>query len=313
MTTASARPWLLRPADTAHRPPRVPAGVEYHRVLAGPRRRILRGVLAIFLVLLGLVVFSVAMNALSARADAMLGNDPTAYTPLRHAGAMVGLALLTPWSMLLQRVLYGLPAASLHSVGSRFRFDVMGKALIVFGPLFLAANTASYLLPVESVPWSQAELVAMFLATLLLTPLQAAGEEYGVRGLAFRVLGSWTRNPTAGLVLAIAVTSVGFTLMHGSTDPYVIVWYMTLWTSLGVITWRTGGLEVAVVLHAVLNTFNFVAAFLLHIDFGSAIQGRAEVTGADFLLLPAGVVAAIAAAIWWHTRTSGPARTPADS
>lgn len=309
MTPEPRQPWLLKPTPTTPSSP-VPEGVQYHRVLAGPKRRILRGVLAIFLMLLGLVVFAVVMRTLSALADTALGNDPVGYTPMRHIGDMLGLALLIPWSMLIQRVLYGVPAASLHSVASAFRFEVMGKALLVFAPLFFLANMAGYFLPAEGVPWSQSELMALFVATMVLTPLQAAGEEYGVRGLAFRVLGSWTRSPLLGLVLAITVTSVGFTLMHGSSDPYSIIWYLALWGSLGVITWRTGGLEVPVVLHAVLNTFNFVAAFVLQLDFAAAINSRSDVSGASFLLLPAAVIVVIAAVIWWHTRKTGPALTP---
>jgi len=46
---------------------------------------------------------------------------------------MVSPALLIPWSMLIQRWLYGVPGASLHSVVSRFRFEVFGRALLVLG------------------------------------------------------------------------------------------------------------------------------------------------------------------------------------
>lgn len=301
--------WLLD-AETSKNLPSISAGVEYHRVLAGERRRVLRGILAIFLTMAGLVGFSIAVGALTALLDTRLGNDPTDYTPLRHAGAMIGLALLLPWSMLLQRWLYGVPGISLHSVISRFRFAVFGRALVVFGPVWLAVNMVGFFLPgAETVPWSQTELMAMLLVTLLLTPLQAAGEEYGVRGLMFRVVGGWTRSSKLGLILAIVVTSVLFTVMHGSADPYIVGWYMSLWVGLGIITWRTGGLEIPVLLHAVLNTFNFVAAFTLHIDFGAAIGDRPGTTGEPYLLLPGMVVLGFAALIWWWTRKTGPALT----
>jgi hypothetical protein len=57
------------------------------------------------------------------------------YTPLTHAAAMASLALLLPWSMVIQRWLYGVPGASLHSVFSRFRF---ARALLLVGPVWVA-------------------------------------------------------------------------------------------------------------------------------------------------------------------------------
>ncbi|WGW10516.1 type II CAAX endopeptidase family protein [Saxibacter everestensis] len=310
MKTTTNPVWLLTPRGPKNISS-VPSGVEYHRVLAGDDRHIARGILAIVLLLAGLVFFSLATGWVSALIDTQLGNSPTDYTPVRHAGSMIGLALLIPWSMLIQRWLYGVPAASLHSVTSWFRFDLLGKALLVFGPAWLIVNGLGFLAPAEEVPWSQTDLIAMFLVTFLLTPLQTTGEEYGFRGLAFRVIGSWTRSPRAGLVAGVVVTSVLFTAMHGSTDPYIITWYLTLFTCLAIITWRTGGLEIAIVLHAILNTLTFIAAFYLRVDFGAAIQDRSAGVGTPYQLLPALAVIAITAVIWWWTRKTGPALTPA--
>lgn len=306
----STIPWLIRNDDPSPTTPTGPDAVEYHRVLAGEKRRIPRGILTIVLLAAGLVLFSVAAAALSVRVDAWLGNDTAAYTPLRHAASMIGLALLLPWSMLLQRWLYGVPMASLHSVASRFRFDVFGKCLLVFGPVWLVVNTVSFFLPAEVAPWSQSDLVAIALITVLLTPLQTTGEEYAVRGLAFRVIGSWFRSPRVGLVAGIVATSVLFTLAHGSTDLYITVWYLTLFTCLAIITWRTGGLEIAVVLHAVLNTSAFLGAFLLRIDFGSALQDRSAGVGTPLQLLPALAVAVITVVVLVWTRRTGPVLTP---
>ncbi|MFI7068912.1 lysostaphin resistance A-like protein [Micromonospora sediminicola] len=294
--------------------PSVPTGVEYHRVLAGEKRRIGRGVLAILLLLAGLVVFPTVIGRAAALIDVRMGNTPpilggTDYTPLYHASSMFALGLLIPWSMLIQRWLYGVPGASLHSVTSRFRFDLLGKSLLIFGPAWLVVNALGALTPVEEVPWSQTDLVAIFLATILLTPLQSAGEEYGVRGLIFRVIGSWTRSPRAGLIAGVLLSSALFTAAHGATDPYIIVWYFTLWTGLAIITWRTGGLEIAVMLHAVLNTFSLILAVSLRVDLGSALQDRSAGVGTPYQLVPAFAVVVITAAIWWRTRKTGPALT----
>ncbi|MEU9885027.1 CPBP family intramembrane glutamic endopeptidase [Sphaerisporangium sp. NPDC051011] len=315
MTMTTTQNWLLSPGE-AKNPPMVPAGVEYHRVLAGDKRRIGRGILAIVLLAAGFVIFPTVIGRALAPIDVQMGHTPpilggTDYTPLFHAGSMISLALLVPWSMLIQRWLYGVPGASLHSVTARFRFDLFGKALLVFGPAWLVVNVLGAIAPQQEGAWSRADLIAFFLATLLLTPLQAAGEEYGVRGLIFRVIGSWFRGPKAGLIAGILITSVLFTAAHGSTDPYIIVWYFVLWTGLAIITWRTGGIEVAVVLHAILNTSSLIVAPYLRVDLGAVLQDRSAGAGSPYLLVPTIAVIVITAIVWWRTRKSGPALTPA--
>lgn len=316
MTTDTHPGWLMHPAEPV-RARSVPAGVEYHRVLASDSRRIGRGILAIVLVLAGVFVFPTVIGFALAPVDARLGNTTPIvggddYTPLYHAGSMASLALLIPWSMLLQRWLYGVPGASLHSVTSRFRFDLLGKALVVFGPAWLVVIVLGFLAPADQTPWTRTDLIAILLGTLLLTPLQSAGEEYGVRGLMFRVVGGWTRGARAGLVAGVLATSVLFTLVHGSTDPYINVWYLTLWSSLALITWRTGGVEIAIVLHALLNTTSLVVAPYLRADLGVQLSDRSAGVGTPYLLVPAAVVALITAIIWWWTRRTGPALTPRD-
>ncbi|GAA4725471.1 CAAX protease self-immunity [Promicromonospora umidemergens] len=314
MATTVAPSWLLSPGESRHAQA-VPGGVEYHRVLAGDRRRIGRGILAIVLLLAGIVVFPTVIGRLLGLVDLQMGNTTPIlggndYTPLYHAGSMISLALLAPWSMLIQRWLYGIPAASLHSVTSRFRFDVLGKALIVFGPAWLLVNVIGFFGPSDEVPWSRLDLIGIFVGTLLLTPLQTTGEEYGARGLMFRVIGSWTRSRRAGLIAGVLVSSIIFTAVHASTDVYINTWYMVLWCCLAIITWRTGGLEIAIVLHAVLNTVALLGAPLFRIDLGGALADRSAGVGSPTQLIPTAAVIVITALVWWWTRRSGPALTP---
>ncbi|WHT20670.1 hypothetical protein N8J89_06255 [Crossiella sp. CA-258035] len=173
MTVTDRDPWLLR-GDRPVWTPAVPAGVEYHRVYASEKRRILRGIVAIVLLVAGFVGFAVLDAAVFAR------SGPS--TPLRQAAGALGLAALIPYSMLVQRVLYGVPAGSLHSVAGRFRFGVLGRALLVFGPLLLVVIAVGSLGAGGSVPWTSANLVWFFVIGMLLTPLGAAATRHIAAG-----------------------------------------------------------------------------------------------------------------------------------
>ncbi|MEU4362623.1 CPBP family intramembrane glutamic endopeptidase [Promicromonospora sp. NPDC023987] len=295
-----------------HRTNTIPPEVEYHRVLAGEKRRIGRGVLAIVLLIGGLLIFSIALTAAATALDDAIGTDGgPAYSPLIHAAGLASVAFLIPWSMLIQRWLYGVRGPSLHSVISRFRFDIFGRALVLILPAWIILLGVLYLAPVpEGTPWPNTDVLWFILATLLLTPLQAAGEEYGYRGLVFRVAGGWARGARAGLVVGVLVSSVVFAAIHVSTDVWLNVHYLVFAVGTALITWRTGGLEVAVVLHAGINTLTFVLEAALQQDFSVLADRSAGVGEAAATLGPAVVIVLTTVVVWMVTRRTGPARTP---
>lgn len=279
--------------------------VEYHRVLAGDRRRVGRGILALVLLLGGLLVFSVVLSVGAAALDDRGGDD--SYTPLTHAVAMVSSALLLPWSMIIQRWLYGVPGASLHSVFSRFRFDMFSRALLLVLPVCVVALVVNdYLAPEPRSMWSDTDVLWFLAATLLLTPLQAAGEEYGFRGLIFRVVGSWTRGSRSGLVLGLIVMAVTFAASHAAGDAWLNLWYVVLAVGTGLITWRTGGLEIAIVLHALWNTLGFVFSAALRSDLNSVVTDRDAGAAPAATLIPSAVVLVTVVIVWFTTRHTGP-------
>jgi uncharacterized protein len=294
-----------------HRASTLPPGVEYHRVLAGGTRRIGRGLLAIALLIGGLAVSTVVLTAGAALVDAAIGIEGrVAYTPLIHAAGMVSVALLIPWSMLIQRWLYGVRGASLHSVVSRFRFDVFGRALLLIVPAWVVALVFQYWSPLPQTAWTYSDVLWMLVATILLTPLQAAGEEYGLRGLVLRVAGGWTRGARAGLAVGVLVSSGIFAVIHLSTDPWLNLWYLIFAVGTALITWRTGGIEIAVVVHAGYNTLSFVFEAAFRVDLATVATDRSAGAGSAAVLIPGAVVVATALLVWLRTRRIGPARTP---
>lgn len=248
------------------------SGREYHRAYAGEKRRIGRGVLAIALVFVGLFGFGGVAAWAGAQADLALGYvNPTLggddFTPVFHASNAVGIALLIPWAILIQRWLYGVRGATLLSVRSRFRFDVFGRALLLIGPVaVLTVAGLSLISPASEAAWTAPQLIGVLTVTLLLTPLQAAGEEFGFRGVVFRAASSWARGPRAGLVVGVGVSTIAFTVMHPATSVWLTVNYAVLGLCASLITWRTGGIEIAVVLHALNNVLSSAYAQTLHHD-----------------------------------------------
>ena len=154
---AMTQHWILQVDDPAPTPP-VPAGVEYHRVYARARCGILRGIAALTLLVIGLVGFAMLLDTMSVIVDRELFGRSGPSTPLKQAAGALSMALLIPYCMLLQRVLYGLPPKSLHSVAGRFRYGVFGRALLGFGPLVLIAVAFVSLDESGSVPWATADL-----------------------------------------------------------------------------------------------------------------------------------------------------------
>jgi membrane protease YdiL (CAAX protease family) len=297
-------------------PKSVAGDVEYHRVLAGEKRRIGRGILAIVLLVGGMFGAIQVLFLLGAMIDQLIRPEgaeaPGGLTPVTFASTLAATALLIPWSMLLQRWLYGVRGPSLHSVVSRFRFDLFGRALLIVLPLMLIALAITeFLEPRGSTAWSSADLVAFAVVIVLLVPLQSAGEEYAVRGLVFRVTGSWAHGRWASLILGIVVSTAVFAVIHAAGDVWWNVFYVLFSLTTGLVTWRTGGVEIAAVIHAVYNVVTMMFWLVLHADFAERFDRSAgAVTPA--LIVPSTIAfIAVTVIVWLSTRRSGPARTPA--
>ena len=284
--------------------------VEYHRGLAGGKRRIGRGILAIALLLGGMQFFIFVLVIIAALIDSAIGTEAsTGYTPLVNAAGAFSVALLIPWSMLIQRWLYGVRGGSLSSVLSRFRFDILGRALVVVLPVIGVFQIVYYWTPLPQTSWAYHDTLLLVATAVVLTPFQAAGEEYGFRGLILRVVGGWTRSPRAGLILAILVSSLIFALVHFSTSGLLNLWYLAFAVGTAWITWRTGGLEIAVVLHAVFNATQFVIDAALHVDPAAATDRSAAAVDLS-VLMPVPLVIGTVIVVAIGTRRTGTVLTP---
>jgi len=89
---------------------------------------------------------------------------------------------------------------------------------------------------------------------LLLTPFQAAAEEYVFRGFLAQMLGSWVRYAPVAIIVPTAL----FASLH-LYDAAGLASVAIFGFGAAVVVWRTGGLEAGITYH----TLNNIAAFLL--------------------------------------------------
>lgn len=303
MTTAS----LNQSSATV---PELPAHA-YHERLAIERPPVWRGIVALALLIGGFFAFSAIFSGLGLLVDVLTGRysggQQVQITPAMLAGSMVALAMLTPWSMLLQKWFFRVPMRSLHSLRQVFRWGLLGRTAVIVIPIWAVYLAVfNLLMPAPTADYPVAELLAYFVIALTITPLQAAGEEYAFRGLVFRIAASWGRGPRSALLLGIAVSAILFMLAHFAFDPWLNLYYLTFGVSLAVITWRTGGIELAVMFHAVNNSLAFIVGAVLSSDVTKGFDRSAGVVNAT-MLLPSAMLAVAAAITWWRTR-GGPAR-----
>ncbi|MFT3862498.1 lysostaphin resistance A-like protein [Micropruina sp.] len=90
---------------------------------------------------------------------------------------------------------------------------------------------------------------------VLIIPLQAAGEEYLFRGLLMQAIGHWLRAPVWGLLLSVPLFVFGHSYDAWGLASIGVFAAVATW-----LTWRTGGLEAAIAMHAVNNAVVFVMA-----------------------------------------------------
>lgn len=287
--------------------------VEYHQMYRTPRLRWWKSLLLIvsfvaaYLIVSGVLQLgAIAIDIARGRVQSsdLLAGQIT-LTPVLLLSVNLTNALSIPIAMLLQRAFFGQRGQWLHSVTGRFRWRLMARSAVIVVPVWALFTTASALLsPGPPGTGLTGESIALLVIVLLTTPFQAAGEEYGARGLLAKAAGSWTANPLTALLIATAVSSVLFMLAHGAGDPWLILYYFVFGVALSVVTWRTGGLEVAVLIHAVNNMVVFGISILSGQDLSQSLD-RSDGVGSPLILVPMVLMAALVALVWWLGRRTG--------
>ena len=193
-------------------------------------------------------------------------------TPAGLALLNIVIAAAIPASWAITWWLHRLKPRWLSSIRPRLRWRFLLVCLGLSVVALIASLGVGLLLPLapgESPVGEVNEFTSrtrdFVLVILLLTPLQAAGEEYLFRGYLTQAFGSlvWARR--ASQALAVLGPALIFALFHGfSQDAPVFFDRFAFGVVAGILVIRTGGLEAAIAMH-VLNNF---LAFGLALAFG---------------------------------------------
>jgi membrane protease YdiL (CAAX protease family) len=218
---------------------------------------------------LGLLVFAVVYVVVGA-ITLVLGVVGLVAAGPRNPGELSdpGFLLITnlatmvaiPVVWLLWVAAHGMRIGWSSSVLGRLRWRLLAPyvplALVTIGVAICLSLLLGGLLGSAAGP--VADFGLLLVVVLLTTPLQSAAEEYLFRGYLSQAVAGWVGRPVAGAVVAGLVTATLFSLAHLPPDLATFVQRLVVGLAASAVVWLTGGLEAAIVLHAVNNVVVFV-------------------------------------------------------
>jgi membrane protease YdiL (CAAX protease family) len=263
------------------------AGLPYHLLLLGGRPGWWRYVVGILLLGGGLVVIAPFVLLVPFMAWFVVDGQPVVDsterlldlsdpTPLGLAYLNLALASAIPLTWLVVRVVHGLRPAWLASVRPRLRWRYLVACLGVSVVALMATLAVSAVLPAQG---DGAELSGRlndftdttrdFLVVLvLLTPLQAAGEEYAFRGYLMQAFGGLFRSRWVAVVASAFIFGCAHGL--GQSAPIFFDRFAFGLVS-GTLVVLTGGLEAGIAMHVLNNWLAFGLA-LAYGEMGSTLN-----------------------------------------
>jgi membrane protease YdiL (CAAX protease family) len=218
----------------------------------------------------GLLAFVVLLVSGQSLDEAVATIDVTQeVTPFGLGMLNVVLALGIPIAFLVSWLLHRLKPRWLSSIGPRLRW----RYLVACVGLAFVALIASVLVgvvvpqPEASAPMGDVNEFTtrtgyFLLVILLLTPWQAAAEEYVFRGYFTQAFGSLTADLWVSRCLAVGLPALLFAMAHGVQEPPVFFDRFAFGVVAGILVIATGGLEAAIAMHVLNNFFAFGIALM---------------------------------------------------
>jgi len=253
---------------------------ELHRVGRPGAWRSIVGAVLLLVLVFGLVPLAAGLLALVLLlATGDTAEQAAAVLDVTQEATPAGLALLNaiiaaaiPLTFLVTWWLHRLKPRWVSSVAPRLRWGYLLVCLGLSVVALMASLGVAMLLPVSAgdVPVGTvndftAQTRDFIIVILLLTPLQAAGEEYLFRGYLTQAFGSLVWGRRVSQALAVLGPALIFALFHGLSQDWPVFFdRFAFGVVAGILVIRTGGLEAPIAMH-VLNNF---LAFGLALAFG---------------------------------------------
>jgi membrane protease YdiL (CAAX protease family) len=198
-------------------------------------------------------------------------------TPSGLAYLNLSLAAAIPLTWLVVRFVHGLRPGWLASVRPRLRWRYLGACLAVAVVALVATVVVSAVLPSSAGDGTEISgTLNDFTSTtrdfvivlVLLTPLQAAGEEYAFRGYLMQAFGGLFRSRWVAVVASAFI----FGLAHGLGQSIPVFFdRFAFGLVAGALVVLTGGLEAGIAMHVLNNWLAFGLA-LAYGDMGSTLN-----------------------------------------
>lgn len=282
----------------------------YPQLLRGPRWRWWKPLLSLLLLVgigsLFIIALSLVGEVIGA-GGGPLGSIADDYSPISTLVVDLMLATLIPAAGLATWAVHRIRPGFVSSVVGRLRWRWLLRCTLVVFPVWVLYLGVTTLLDPPT-PGRPAQWGLLLALAVVVTPFQAAGEEYLFRGWLVQNVSGYFRHPMVGLVVSTVVSAGLFSLAHGSLDPWVIASISTLAVAACYANWRVGGLEAGIALHLVNN----VTVGVLTTTIGGYADAfvSEETTGTAMEVVVGVLVHAIAVAlILWQARRSPLART----
>jgi membrane protease YdiL (CAAX protease family) len=219
--------------------------------------------------------------------------------PITFAFAIGSIALMLPAIILAMLIMGPRPLGLLSSVAGRLRWGWLARciplALAVYGVVF----TLSFLFDsavgaAPAAPVVTSTTLALIVLALVLTPLQATAEEYVFRGYLMQTIGGWLKHPAWAILLPVPLFAIGHDYdLWGLADVAIFG------IAAGWLTWRTGGLEAAIVAHVINNTALIVLGAFGFVDLNAD-------SGSPFALaMTVVIMVSYSALVVWQAKRSG--------
>jgi len=272
-------------------------GLPYHLILLAGRHGWWRYLVGVAVTILGLLVvaplvllvpfsiwFLVDGQSLVDSIATMLDLDTP--TPLGLAYLNLSLAAAIPLTWFVVWFVHGLRPGWLASVKPRIRWTYLVACLGVSVVALAATLLVSAMLPSQGEGTELSGHLNDFSSTtrdfllvvVLLTPLQAAGEEYAFRGYLMQAFGGLFRSRWIPVVMSALL----FGLAHGlSQGPPVFFDRFAFGFVAATLVVLTGGLEAGIAMHVLNNWLAFGLALAFG-DMGSSLNP----TGGSWWTIP---------------------------